>query len=228
VLRAVALALAVSLLLAACGSDEEAAPAPAPPVTTIVTEAPPSADLTPEQLPGLALALTDLPPGFTVRREGYVEASGEVVGDFRRYFDPGTSALGESLLADLSSDVALFSDEEAAQDAIGGILAALLGDQVEAAFADLVLHSVGIEATNIEGETLASRDIGESAVIARATFDTEAGLADAIFVLVLVGRLHHALFLIGPPGDVQLEDAEALARAVVPRLQQATGSIFAA
>jgi hypothetical protein len=226
VLRAAVLAIPVALLLAACGSDEEATPPPA--VTTVVTEATASDALTPEQLPGLAVALTDLPPGFTVRDEGYVEVAGNVVGDFRRYFDPGDAALGESLLADLSSDVALFSDEEAAQDAIGVVLAALLGDQVEEAFADLVLHAVGIEATDIEGETRVAQDLGESAVVARATFDTTSGRAEAVYVVVLVGRLHHALFLIGAPGSVRVEDAHELTLAVVPRLQQATGSIFAA
>jgi hypothetical protein len=224
VLRAAVLTLTAVVLLVGCGSSDEAAPPP----PVVVTIAPPPSGPTPEQLPELAVALSDLPASFTVRREGYLDVSGDVVGEFRRYFDPGQAALGESQPADLSSDVALFSSEEAADQAISRILAALLGGQVEAAFADIVLRSVGIEATNVEGQTLATRDLGESSVIARGTFDTSAGRAEAVFVVVRVGRLHHALFLIGTPGEVRVDDARELTRAVIPRLQQASGGSFAA
>jgi hypothetical protein len=225
-LRAAVPTLIAVVLLAACGSSEEAS---SPPLTAVVTVAPPPSGPTEEQLPALAVGLSDLPDAFTVRREGYLQVSSEgVVGEFRRFFDPGDTALGDSRLVDLSSDVALFRDEETAQAAIGGILAALLGDQVEAAFADLVMHAVGIEATNIEGQTLATRELGESGVVAQARFDTSAGRAEAVYVVVQVGSLHHALFLIGSPGQVKVDDARELARAVIPRLQQASGSAFAA
>lgn len=225
-LRAAVPTLIAVVLLAGCGSSEEAS---SPPAAAVVTAPLPPTGPTPEQLPALAVGLSDLPAAFTVRREGYLEvSSGGVVGEYRRFFDPGETALGESLFVDLSSDVALFQDEESAQAAIGSILAALLGDQVEEAFADLVLHAVGIEATNIEGQTLATRELGESGVVAQARFDTSAGRAEAVYVLVQVGRLHHALFLIGAPGEINVDDARELARAVIPRLQQASGSGFAA
>ncbi len=225
-MRAAVPTLIAVVLLAACGSSEEAS---SPPPAAVVTAAPPPSGPTPEQLPALAVGLSDLPGAFTVRREGYLEvAPGDVVGEYRRFFDPGETALGESQPVDLSSDVALFQDEESAQAAIGSILAALLGDQVEAAFADLVLRAVGIEATNIEGQTLATRELGESGVVAQATFDTSAGRAEAVYVVVQVGSLHHALFLIGAPGEINVDDARELARAVIPRLQQASGGAFAA
>ena len=70
--------------------------------------------------------------------------------------------------------------------------------------------------------------LGESGVVAQARFDTSAGRAEAVYVVVQVGSLHHSLFLIGAPGQVKVDDARELARAVIPRLQQASGSAFAA
>jgi len=221
------LCVVVSALAAGCGEEAGPAATAAPPAAT-TSGATSETALTVNRLPDLALQLSELPAGFSVRREDFVDVSGDVVGEFRRSFDPGDATLGESRLADLSSDVALFRNEQVAGAALATILAALLGDQVEQAFAGIVRAAAGIEATNIEGETLVTRDLGDSAIVARATFDTDAGRAEAVYLVVHVGRLHHALFLIGPAGSVSLVDARALAEAVLPRLEEAAGGRFAA
>lgn len=221
------LCLLLAVPVAGCGEESQPAATAAPSAATTPAASAETA-LTADRLPDLALQLSELPAGFAVRREDFVDVSGDVVGEFRRSFDPGDASLGQSRLADLSSDVALFRSEQVAGAALGTILAALLGDQVEQAFAGIVRAAAGIEATNIEGETLVTRDLGDSAIVARATFDTDAGRAEAVYLVVHVGRLHHALFLIGPAGSVSLVDARTLAEAVLPRLEAATGARFAA
>lgn len=201
--------------LAGCGSSEEE---PAPAVTAPAPAAPSAA-----QLPELAVGLADLPEGFSIGREGVVPASGPVVNAYRRAFDPGDARLGTSALVELASDVALFESPEAAEAALASILAGLLGENVEETFASLVNAYVGIEATNLAGQTLATQTLGDSAVVSSATFDTDAGRAEAVFLVVLVGSLHHALFLLGPAGSVHVEDATDLAEAVVPRMRAAAG-----
>jgi hypothetical protein len=221
----VALLLCV-LLLAGCGeSDEPAATAPA--VTTPTTSEA-HGGLTPEQLPDLALSVDDLPAGFTMRREGEVPAASPIVAGFRRAFDPGDTRLGESLVADLTSDVALFGSSDEAAAALAGILSSLVGETVDSAFAEVIRDATGIEATNLQGQTLASETLGDGAVVASATFDTDAGRAEAVLVIVRVGPLHQAVFVIGPAGDVRVDDAVELAEAVIPRLRGAVEGEFAA
>src|SRR5262245_24206749 len=98
-----------------------------------------------------------------------------IVSGYRRSFDPGGSKLGDSLLADLTTDVVLYESADAADKSLGGISSALTGGDVGARFADIVRASVGIEASKIEGQTLFSKSLGDGAVVSHATFDTQAG-----------------------------------------------------
>jgi hypothetical protein len=224
--RAAVLMLTLLVLVAGCGEEgEPAATMPPNPATTPTT---PAGAFTAEDLAELAVDLGDLPEGFTVRSEGNVPAVAPIVAGFRRAFDPGEAGLGESLVADVTSDIVLFDSSEQAQAALDSVLAALLVEDVERNFADVIRASAGIEATNLEGQTLVPQGLGDGAVVARATFDTDAGKAEAVLVLVRVGRVQHALFLIGPAGRVQVEDAVELARAVIPRLRSAVEGDFAA
>jgi hypothetical protein len=225
VLRAV-LALVIAAALVGCGSRDtgEVEPVSATSPTLAPAPAAPSTD----QLPGLVVGLADLPDGFSIREEGVIPASGTVVGAYRRSFDSGNARLGESALAELASDMALFESPQAAAAALANILGGLLDDDVSESFADLVDVYTGIEARNLQGQTLATRTLGDSAVVSRATFDTDAGRAEAVFVVVLVGPLQHALFLLGPAGSVQIEDATDLARSVVPRMRTAAEGGIAA
>jgi hypothetical protein len=223
--RAAVLILTLLALVVGCGEDEE--PTATAPAAT--AEAPAAlGGLTPDELGDLALDVGDLPAGFTVRSEGAVPAVAPIVAGFRRAFDPGEAPLGESLVADVTSDIVLFDSSEEAQAALDSVLAALLVDDVERNFADVIRASAGIEATNLDGQTLVPQGLGDGAVVARATFDTEAGRAEAVLVLVRLGKLQHALFLIGPAGRVQVDDAVELTRAVIPRLRSAVEGEFAA
>jgi hypothetical protein len=226
-LLALALGLNLLVLVVGCGEEgEPAATAPMPATAPVTTQAP--GGLTPEELPDLALDLADLPEGFSVRSEGAVPAVAPIVAGFRRAFDPGEARLGDSLVADVTSDIVLFDSSEQAQAALDSVLAALLVEDVERNFADVIRASAGIEATNLEGQTLVPQGLGDGAVVARATFDSDAGRAEAVLVLVRIGRLQHALFVIGPAGRMQVEDAVELARAVIPRLRTAAEGGFAA
>ena len=162
-----------------------------------------------------------------MRREGYLPAQPPIAAGFRRAFDPGDASLGESALADLISEVVLYENSEDADVALEGILLSLLGNEVEQRFAAIVHGAVGIDATNLKGET-APADIGDKGVVSHATFDTSAGRAEAVFVAVRVGRLQQEIFMIGPRGSVHVEDATALAAQVVPKLEEAAGSQFKA
>jgi hypothetical protein len=223
-LLALSLALVVGVI-AGCGDDNEPAAATAPSSVTTGTVSPSSP--TREDLPDLGVALADLPTGFSVRREGYLPAQPPIAAGFRRAFDPGDASLGESALADLISEVVLYENSEDADVALEGILLSLLGNEVEQRFGAIVHGAVGIDATNLKGET-APADIGDKGVVSHATFDTSAGRAEAVFVAVRVGRLQQEIFMIGPRGSVHVEDATALAAQIVPKLEEAAGSQFTA
>jgi hypothetical protein len=219
--------LLVALGAAGCGSEAESETAATTPAATAPATIAPAGP-TREDLAQLGVLLADLPAGFSVRREGFVPVEAPIVAGFRRDFDPGQARLGESQLVELTSDVVLFETSDQADAALATILASLLGGEVEQRFANIIRASVGIEATNLQGQTLATQALGDGAVVSRATFDTEAGRAEAVFVVVRVGELHHVVFLIGPAGDVHVDDATDLARSVVPRLEAAAGAQFAA
>jgi hypothetical protein len=230
--RVLLAAVLAAALAAGCGSDgDEAAEPPAPPAPPETGPPPATAEapsVRAEDLPAAALRPADLPQGFPVRREGFIEPAGDVVAAYRRSFSGGEAPLGQSAVADLTSEVALFADPTAAVEGLGVIGLALFGEQVEAAFADLIRSVVGIEAENVAGQTLAIRGLGDGAVAARAEFDSEAGRAAAVYVVVQVGPLHHALLLVGLPGQIRTEDAVDLAREQVPRLEAALEGQFAA
>jgi len=227
-MRAAVLALVLLVVVsaaAACGEEKEPAAATTSAVTsgTVLPSAPTRADL-----PGLGVALADLPEGFAVRREGFLPAQAPIAAGFRRAFDPGQASLGQSALADLISEVVLYESPEEANVALEGIALSLLGNEVEQRFADIIHSAVGIDATNLKGETTPTQNLGDEGVVAHATFDTSVGRAEAVFVAVRVGRLQHEIFMIGPRGSVHVEDATTLAAQVVPRLRQASGSEFKA
>jgi hypothetical protein len=227
VLATVTLAAA---LAAGCGSASEVGEERPPSATDAAPPA--AADEEPalrrEDLPALAVPPSGLPDGFAVRREGFIEPGGDVVAAYRRSFSGSDAPLGQSLVADVTSEVALFEDVTGAKEGLGVIGLALFGEQVEAAFADLIRSVVGIEAENVAGRTLAVRGLGDGALVAEAEFDSEAGRTAAAYVVVQVGSLHHAILLVGLPGQLRTDDAVALARAQVPRLRAATEGAFAA
>jgi hypothetical protein len=211
----------VGLLAAGCrGETVESAE---PTTSTAATTAPTTtvAELTIDSLPSLALSTADLPEGFSVRQEGYVEAGEPVEAVYRRAFDPGDTVLGSSVLADLVSDIALFQSSREASRAFDGILAGLGGEQVEQIFSSIVRSYTGIEPENFNGQTLASPTIADGAVVARAFFDTPVGRAEALLYVIRAGRLHANLFLISAPGKVELEDAAVLAATVTGRMEAA-------
>ena len=229
-LAAVTLAAA---LAAGCGASEAGEEPPPPTTAAAPPTVPPAAgDEEPavrrEDLPGLAVPPSELPDGFTLRREGFIEPGGDVVAAYRRSFTGGDAPLGRSLVADVTSEVAVFEDVTGAKEGLGVIGLALFGEQVEAAFADLIRSVVGIEAERVAGRTLAVRGLGDAALVAEAEFDSEAGRTAAAYVVVQVGPLHHAILLVGLPGQLRPDDAVALARAQVPKLRAATEGVFAA
>jgi hypothetical protein len=215
--RLLAAALA-ALVLPGCGSGAEPAGTTAALPATI--QAP---TLTRDDLPGLVLRLADLPEGFSVREESFVETRGRVQAAFRRVFDPGNARLGGSSLAVVFSDVGLFDTPDRAKAALSAVAAGLVSARVEENFADLVHAYTGIRPANLSGRTLESPTVGDGAVVADALFDTEAGRVEALLLVVRVGRLHGNLFLIGLPGEVRIEDAAPLMSVVVGRLEAAAG-----
>jgi hypothetical protein len=227
VLRAALVTLAAAVLLAACGSSEEAVSPP--PSNTVATSLPEASEApSRDALPDLGVGLSDLPQGFSLVHERFISTEAPMVAGYRREFDPGTARLGDSQLAGLTSDVVLFESADAADSALARVLVGLLAGNVEKRFAEIVRVSAGIDATNIQGETLATDTLGDGAVVSHATFDTDVGRAEAVFVVARVGPLQQSVFLLGPPGDVQVNDATNLVKAVVPRLQEAAKGELAA
>jgi hypothetical protein len=219
--------LALALVLAACGQASAPAPAGSTVPQPTLPEAETQARVTPGDLPGLAASVSDLPAGFSVSAEGAIAGQGTVLGGYRRAFDPGDATLGSSRLADLTNTVTLFATAAAAQVALGGILNALTGPQAQQSFAQLVLASTGIHATNLSGQTLVS-GLGQASVAAKATFDTSAGSVEAIYVVALVGPVHCSVLLLGPKGDLQIGDAVKLMTVLLPRIEEAvTGKLAA-
>ena len=49
-----------------------------------------------------------------------------------------------------------------------------------------------------------------------------------MFVAARVGPLQETVFLLGSPGEVQVDDATNLVKAVLPRLEDAVGGQYAA
>ena len=218
-LAALALALSVSAGCgtggtAATGSGSTTAAASAQPTTLDATE-----------LPAIALGPSDLPDGFKVAREGPVTPSGTLEAAYRRIFDSGLGTVGKSRVAVLASDVALFKSEQAATASLAGLLDLLTGPKASSEFASIVRVSSGVEPTRIRGgQTLATNDLGDGAVVSSATFATAAGRAEAVFLTTRVGPLHGALFMLGPAGKIDLVDAKRLAQVVVTRMQQAVAA----
>jgi hypothetical protein len=219
------LALALAALAAACsGSGGGVSPAPSPaPVASTPSETE-AVELTRVALPWLALVPADLPEGFFVRREGFVEAGEPIEAVYRRAFDPGGALLGRSVLADLVSDVVLFGSSEEADAALAEILDGLSGEQTKQYFATILRSYTGIVPEDLNGQTLASPVVADGAVVAQATFGTPVGGAEALLFIVRIGRLHANLFLIGPPGQVELEDGAALAAIVIERMRVAVAA----
>jgi hypothetical protein len=215
------LALAVMLAAGCSGGGPPAEPATTQAETATSSAA---AAITPDSLPSLGVSTDDLPAGFSVRREGYVEAGAPVVAVYRRAFDPGDAKLGSSVLADLVSDVALLPSSEQADRALNQIFASLTGDQAEQTFASILRSYTGIEPTDLNGETLASPVVGDGAVVARAFFDSPVGRAEVLLFVVRVGPLHANLFLVGEPGKVELEDGSRVMAAVTERMQAAVAA----
>lgn len=217
--------LVVSLAsLAGCSDGTpESGPAttsPAPPAVTSAS----GPSLTAESLPELAVGAGDLPAGFSVLQEGYVEAGEPIEALFRRSFDPGDAELGSSVLVGLVTDVALFPSSQAAEEALATILDGLSSEVAEANFATIMEAYTGVVPTDLNGQTLNSPVVADGAVAARAFFDSPAGRGEALLYVVRVGRLHADLFLVGEPGRVELEDGAALIAAVTDRIQAAVAA----
>ncbi len=210
-------------LAAGCGGGESR---PAEGATTAVQSAtaPGAQAITAESLPSLGVSGDDLPAGFSVRREGYVEAGEPIVAVYRRAFDPGKATLGSSALADFVSDVVLFPSSEEADRALGQILDSLTGDQVEQTFSSILRVYTGIEAVDLNGQTLVSPVVGDGAVAARAFFDSPVGRAEALLFVVRVGPLHLNVFVVAEPGKVELDDAARVTAAATERLQAAVAA----
>jgi hypothetical protein len=216
--------LAVAAVLAAGCSGGKSSPA-ASATTAAESSTPPATHtITPESLPSLGVSADDLPQGFSVRREGYVEAGEPIVAVYRRAFDPGQATLGSSVLADLVSDVALFPSSEQADRALGQIVESLTGARVEQTFASILRAYTGIEATDLNGQTLVSPVVGDGAVAARAFFDSPVGRAEALLFVVRVGPLHLNVFLVGERGKVELEDGARVTAKATERLQAAVAA----
>src|SRR4029453_3733350 len=67
---------------------------------------------------------------------------------------------------------------------------------------------------------------GDQGVVVHGALDPSAGRAEAVFVAVRVGRLQQEIFMIGPRGSVNVEDATALAARGAPRMEARAGSQF--
>jgi hypothetical protein len=189
--------------------------------TTAAVSAPAAPPLTRESLPAIALGLGDLPSGFSVGQEGYVETGGSVVAAYRRMFEPGSTRLGGSLVAELSSDVALFQSPDAAARGLEGILDALSGDEVKERYGEIIQAMANVEPADLVGETLASPTLGDGTVLAHATFETSAGSTESFLLTVRVAQLHGVVFVLGPRGGLAIEDLTPLVEILVSRLETA-------
>ena len=219
------LAVLLLLLVGLAGCSEEASEnAPATTTSGQPASTASLSELTPESLPALAVGPDDLPVGFVLLQEGYVEAGEPIESLFRRSFDPGDVELGSSTLIGLVSDVALFPSSQAAEDALQRILDGLSSEVAEANFATILEAYTGVEPTDLNGQTLGSPVTADGAVAARAVFDAPAGRAEALLYVVRIGPLHANLFLVGQPGRVELEDGAQLIQAVTDRMRRALGA----
>jgi hypothetical protein len=223
-LLVLALALTLFLLTACSGGSAEAdgtatGAEAAAPATGAAAE-----EITAASLPELGVLPGDLPEGFSVRHEGYVEADQPVEAVYRRALDPSDTRLGSSELADLVSDVALFASSAVAEEAIDTIFHGLTSAAVEPFFSGIVRAYTGIDVEDLNGQTLASPVVGDGTVVGRAFFDSPAGRAEALLFVIRVGPLHANLFLIGRPGRVEFQDAARLASVVAARMEAAVAA----
>jgi hypothetical protein len=225
--RSVPLSLAVLVLAVssvACSEDGGTRNAPA--ATSVATPATtaPAEELSVESLPALAVRPEDLPAGFSLAQEGYVDAGAPIVSLFRRSFDPGGARLGASELVGLVSDVAIFPTPQAAEAALQQVFTDLTSEAAEANFATILQVYTGIEPIDLDGQTLAAPGIGDGAIAARAFFDSPDGRGEALLHVIRVGPLHANLFLVGQAGRVELEDGARLIAAVAARMEAAVAA----
>jgi hypothetical protein len=222
-MRRVVIIFCMAVMAGACsggGEEPEATSTAGGPLPTTTDT---QAALVAASLPALALSAQELPRGYEVNREGFVPTREPVVAAYRRSFDPGGEELGDSTVDLVSTDVVLFQNERDAAGGLAALAAALTGADVQGQFAELVEASAGVDVSRVRGQTLATPELGDGTLVARASFRTDDGPRDAIFLVTRVGRLQGAVFVLGRRDKLRLEDAGRALELLIARLQAASG-----
>ena len=194
---------------AVAGGDISDTPVTVPPKTTTTPEQDPS-------LERMVLSLDDLPPGVTVKEDGYVTDDGDV--SFEREFALGNASIGRSALIGLQSNVERMDSTAAAALAVQAVSAVVKGPAGSKLFSDAFVQGAGFDADSLRIEELPAEGIGDEATVLHATFDTRAGPFEAVFVFIASGPAAGQIYAAGAKSKVFPDDILALARTMAQKM----------
>jgi hypothetical protein len=196
---------------AVAAGDVSDTPVPVPTETTQTTAQDDPA------LERMVLGLDDLPAGVSIEKDGFVHDDGDV--SFEREFALGNATIGRSDLIGLSSNAERMDSAAEAALAVQAVSGIVAGPQGKQLFSDAFAQGAGFDAKSLEIEELSGEGIGESATVLHATFDTRAGLFEAVFVFIAEGRAAGQIYAAGAKGKVIPDDIVALARTMAKKMR---------
>jgi hypothetical protein len=165
----------------------------------------------------MVLSLDDLPAGVSIKEDGYARKDGDV--SFQRDFAIGNATIGQSQLIGLQSNAELMDSAAAAAIAVRAVPGLVNSAEGKKLFADAFAQGAGFEAESLVVEELAAGRIGDEATALHASFDTQAGPFEAVFVFIASGRAAGQIYAAGAKGKVVPADVLALARTMARKME---------
>jgi hypothetical protein len=150
----------------------------------------------------MALRVTDLPPGTTVRHEGYLHEKGYVAAYDREF---GRTRVGAARLVSLESEVVLDKTADEASLTFFELQVAVAQKSVRAQLGRDTLTAIrGQPSVRVRRVTVGkprTLHIGDGAVVLPATLRTSLGRIHAAFVFGVLDRVETAMVAVAAPGS---------------------------
>lgn len=170
-------------------------------------------------LPSMLPTLDDLPAGFAVESEGFISEPDSyertfnaraLVADFRSSVVSNITNTIDLHRNALDSRGLVLTLQDFGADEFGEIAGEVIAEDAE-----LTLQSLDVEKLNVP-------PIGDGAVGFLLKMGTPIGNVDAIIIVFVQGRVTGQVLVLGPPGQVILDDVASLAELIVGRVQAGT------